>query len=62
MNYYNPKIQMDKKIILDIFNSYKDINKDNKNNNVKDAKKMLVFGLGYDSEMWYNMTNKNVFL
>jgi len=40
---------MDKKIILDIFDSY------------KYNKKMLVFGLGYDSQMWYNMTNKNTF-
>jgi hypothetical protein len=54
MDYYNHKIQMDKKIILDIFNSFNSF-KD------KDNKKMLVFGLGYDSEMWYNMTNRNTF-
>jgi hypothetical protein len=24
-------------------------------------KKMLVFGLGYDSELWYNATNKNTY-
>jgi hypothetical protein len=57
MNYdhYNKKIQIDKKIIIDIFDVYKE--KKEKNINVK----MLVFGLGYDSEMWYNMTNKNTF-
>jgi hypothetical protein len=48
--YYNTNIQTDKLIINDICN-----NVFNKN------KKMLVFGLGYDSELWYNSTNKNTY-
>ena len=46
--YYNESIQTSKKVINDIaFNCTK--------------KKMLVFGLGYDSELWYNLTNKNTY-
>lgn len=46
--FINPNIQISKKIISDIiFNG--------------ENKKMLVFGLGYDSELWYNLTNKNTY-
>lgn len=45
-DFINPKIQMDKIVMNDII-----MNCENK--------KMLVFGLGYDSELWYNCTNKN---
>lgn len=47
-NVLNPNIQLDTEVIKDIL-----LNVDGKN------KKMLVFGLGYDSELWYNLTNKN---
>jgi hypothetical protein len=46
--YLNSNIQLGKAIITDIL-----INCQNK--------KMLVFGLGYDSELWYNATNKKTF-
>ena len=46
--YINTNIQLDSKVIRDIL-----VNCENK--------KMLVFGLGYDSELWYNATNKNTF-
>mgnify|MGYP003383980632 CR=1 FL=1 len=39
--YYNIKIQLDREVIQDIFKMFR--------NNTK----MLVFGLGYDSKMWY---------
>lgn len=42
---------MDKKIIEDVYKTL---------NTLKNPK-MLVFGLGYDSKMWYYMTNKNTF-
>lgn len=46
--FINSKIQLANKVITDIlFNC--------------ENKKMLVFGLGYDSELWYNATNKNTF-
>jgi hypothetical protein len=48
--YYHPRIQTDKAIINDIANEVYGKNK-----------KMLVFGLGYDSNLWYNLTNKNIF-
>ena len=48
--YYDPRIQTNKEIISDIA---KEIYGKNK--------KMLVFGLGYDSRLWYNLTNKNTF-
>ena len=51
--YYNNKIQTDITIINDINMEFTNIKDDNK--------KMLVFGLGYDSELWYNMTNKNTY-
>jgi hypothetical protein len=46
--YYDKRIQTDKTIINDISNEVYGKNK-----------KMLVFGLGYDSNLWYNLTNKN---
>lgn len=49
--YYNKNIQMDKRIIQDIYDSLK----------LYKNPKMLVFGLGYDSNLWYNITNKNTF-
>ena len=44
--YYNKKILLNYDFINEISNNCY-------------CKKMLVFGLGYDSELWYNMTNKN---
>ena len=48
--YYNANIQTTKVVINDIaqqcFNS---------------GKKMLVFGLGYDSNLWYNLTGQNTY-
>lgn len=41
MNFYNSNIQLDKKVINDVFS------------NITPDTKMLVFGLGYDSKMWY---------
>ena len=49
--YYNENIQLSKEVINDI---EKEINK-------RDSCKMLVWGLGYDSEMWWNLTNKNTY-
>lgn len=49
MQYHNPKIQIDKKVIDDVFA------------NIKPDTKMLVFGLGHDSNMWYYGCNKNVY-
>jgi hypothetical protein len=49
MQYYNDKIQIDINVINDIFSNF------------KDDTKMLVFGLGYDSKMWYEGNNKNTF-
>jgi hypothetical protein len=49
MNFYNTKIQLHKKVIEHIFQQ------------LKPGMKLLVFGLGYDSEMWYHATNKNTF-
>lgn len=48
MEYYNSNIQLDKDVIVDIFSNF--------NENTK----MLVFGLGYDSKMWFN-GNKNTY-
>jgi hypothetical protein len=47
--FIHPNIQLSKDVIHDILG----INCENK--------KMLVFGLGYDSELWYNFANQNVF-
>ena len=49
MEYYNKNIQLDKKVINDIFL------------NITPHTKMLVFGLGYDSKMWYKGNNTNTF-
>lgn len=49
MEYYNPKIQMHKDVIEDVFRHF--------DSNTK----MLVFGLGYDSKMWFEGNNKNTF-
>ena len=48
MDYYNTNIQLDKEVIEDIFAQF------------TPTTKMLVFGLGYDSKMWY-MGNKHTF-
>ena len=48
MNYYTSKIQLDKDVINDVFSNF------------TENTKMLVFGLGYDSKMWYE-GNKNTF-
>ena len=48
MEYYNSKIQLNESIIKDVFTCF------------KPHTKMLVFGLGYDSKMWYE-GNKNTF-
>lgn len=49
MEYYNSKIQIHKDVIEDVFTYF--------NSNSK----MLVFGLGYDSKMWYEGNSKNTF-
>jgi hypothetical protein len=49
MEFYNSNIQLDKKVIDDVFSNFR--------NNTK----MLVFGLGYDSKMWYEGNNKNTY-
>jgi len=46
--FINKNIQLATDVIIDILTNCKN-------------KKMLVFGLGYDSELWYNATNKNTF-
>lgn len=48
--FINSNIQISKIVINDII-----LEADNQN------KKMLVFGLGHDSELWYNLTNKNTY-
>lgn len=48
MEYYNTNIQLHKEVINDIFNNF------------TQTTKFLVFGLGYDSKMWYN-GNPNTF-
>jgi len=49
MEYYNTNIQLDRDVIDDIFRE------------ITTNRKMLVFGLGYDSKMWYEGNNKNTF-
>ena len=49
MNYYNSKIQLCKDVIDDVFT------------HITSDTKMLVFGLGYDSKMWYEGNSKNTF-
>lgn len=48
IEYYNTNIQLHKEVINDIFNNF------------TQTTKFLVFGLGYDSKMWYN-GNPNTF-
>jgi hypothetical protein len=50
MEYYNSNIQLDKKVIDDIFENF------------KPETKMLVFGLGYDSKMWFQGNPKTYFI
>ena len=47
-SYINSNIQLAKSVISDILSNCEN-------------KKMLVFGLGYDSDLWYNATNKNTY-
>ena len=49
MEYYNSKIQIHKNVIQDVFT------------HIKPDTKMLGFGLGYDSKMWYEGNNKNTY-
>ena len=41
MEFYNSHIQLDKNVIDDVFSKF------------KPDTKLLIFGLGYDSKMWY---------
>jgi len=47
--HYSPKIQIHPNVIADVFGS------------ITPTTKMLVFGLGYDSRMWYEGTGGNTF-
>jgi len=49
MEFYNSKIQLDKRVIHDVFSNF------------KTNTKLLVFGLGYDSKMWYEGNNRNTY-
>jgi hypothetical protein len=49
MEYYNSNIQISKDVIDDVFEE------------INSKTKMLVFGLGHDSKMWYEGNNKNTF-
>ena len=51
MEYYNKNIQISKNVILDILENIK----------IQKTAKMLVFGLGYDSNLWYYGNNKNTY-
>ena len=48
MEFYNKNVQISKEVIEDVFSNF------------TSNTKMLVFGLGYDSKMWYN-GNKNTY-
>ena len=50
MEYYNSNIQLDKNVIDDIFHNF----------NLET--KMLVFGLGYDSKMWFEGNPNTYFI
>lgn len=52
---YDSRIQIDKNVIDDVFQVFHVFRKLNK------APKMLVFGLGYDSKLWYHGNNGNTF-
>ena len=47
---YNDNIQTSQLVINDIFKNIYNSNK-----------KMLIFGLGFDSQLWYSLANKNVY-
>jgi len=49
MEYYNNNIQISKDVIDDVFQE------------INSKTKMLVFGLGHDSRMWYEGNNKHTF-
>jgi hypothetical protein len=49
MEFYNSQIQIDKNVIDDVFSNF------------KNDTKLLVFGLGYDSKMWYEGNKKNTY-
>lgn len=49
MKNYNLNIQIHKNVIIDVLT------------HITPTSKMLVFGLGYDSKMWYECNNKNTF-
>jgi len=49
MEFYNSNIQLCKNVIDDVFSNF-----------TTDTK-LLVFGLGYDSRMWYEGNNKNTY-
>lgn len=49
IQHYNNNIQLDINVIQDVFA------------NILPNTKMLVFGLGYDSKMWYEGNNKNTY-
>ena len=48
MDFYNEKIQLHKEVIEDVCETYK-------------GGKMLVWGLGHDTPLWWNITNKNAY-
>jgi hypothetical protein len=50
MEFYNSNIQLDKSVIDDIFKQF-----------TKDTR-MLVFGLGHDSKMWYEGNKHTIFV
>jgi hypothetical protein len=47
VKYYTPKILLGRDVVLDILNEI-----------VSKNKKILVFGLGYDSKIWYHANEK----
>ena len=49
MEFYNSHIQLDKNVIDNVFSKF------------KPDTKLLIFGLGYDSKMWYEGNNKNTY-
>ncbi len=50
MEFYNENIQLSKKVIEDVFSNF------------TSNTKMLVFGLGFDSKMWYNGNKHTYFI
>lgn len=46
--YIDPRIQLDRSVIDDILKNI-------------EGKKMLIFGLGYDSNLWFRATDNNAF-